>query len=267
MPARRQVHLIVSAEFHDTDYVRRELLALLGEDDRIATRCDSDWHGAHRWEPGELLITYTSNLFPNAARRAELERFLRAGGRWLAIHGSAAYTEFKPPAVNIGGIQLPGLTDTPDREPAFMDLIGCRFVSHLAQQEIEIRAVSDHALVAGLPAFRVTDEPYILELRGDCEVLLESRFTGEAPGYVDGPWLDDAPRPQMLLHRVGAGEVLYLAPGHSCGRFDLRPFIDEVPVQRGPWTNDVYREVIARAIRWGTGQPPISTTSPVTVTG
>ena len=248
---RPRIHLICAAEYHDADYARRELLGLIAEDDRIAASCTGDFSDRRSLACADMLITYTSNIFPDDAERDLVDRFLSDGGRWLAIHGSAAYTEFRPPAVNIGGIELPGLTDTPDRQPAYMDLLGVRFVSHLAQQPIIIRAVSDHPVVAGLPPFTVVDEPYILELRGDCEVLLESRFTGEAPGYVEGPWLQDAPRPQMLLHRHGKGEILYLAPGHCCGRFDLQPFIAEMPVQRGPWTDPTYREIIRRAIRWG----------------
>jgi hypothetical protein len=252
---RIRVHLIVAAEYHDADFARRELLGLLAADDRIVTLCTHDFHDTKSLLDSNLLITYTSNVFPTERERDELGEFLVRGGRWLAIHGSAAFTCFKPPAVDIGGIKLPGLTDTPDRQPDYMNILGCRFVSHLAQQTIVIRSVSEHPLVAGLPPFEVVDEPYILELRGDCDVLLESRFTGEAPGYVEGPWLEDLPRPQMLLHRHGAGEVVYLAPGHACGRFDLQPFIPEMPVQRGPWLNETYREILRRAIRWGTGQP------------
>lgn len=266
---RRQVQLIVAAEYHDADYVRRELLALLSADPMIRVICESDWHNAGRLGDGEtdFLVTYTSNVFPDAAQRAELEAFLTRGGRWLAIHGSAAYTEFRPPAVNIGGIELPGLTDTPDREPEYMDILGCRFVSHLAMQAIEIRPVSDHPVVAGIAPFTVVDEPYVMELRGDCEVLATSNFTGEAPGYVRGPWLEDDPRPQVILHRLGKGEALYVAPGHACGPYDLRPFIDEIPATAGPWAVPAYREIIARAIRWGTGQTAISTSSPDMVTG
>jgi hypothetical protein len=249
--ARPKVHLICAAEYHDAAYARRELLGLIAEDDHIATSCTGDFRDVEALEAADMLITYTSNVFPNDAERAALDRWLSAGGRWLAIHGSAAYTEFRPPAVNIGGIELPGLTDTPDRQPAYMDLLGVRFVSHLAQQPITITPVSDHPVVRGLPPFTVTDEPYVLELRGDCEILLESRFTGEAPGYVEGPWWEDLPRPQMLLHRHGAGEILYLAPGHCCGRFDLQPFIAELPVQPGPWIDKTYREIVRRAIRWG----------------
>jgi len=248
------VHLIVAAEYHDADFVRRELLALLAENDRIVTTCTHDFHATQSLADADLLLTYTSNVFPTDAQRGALSDFLKSGGRWFAIHGSAAFTCFKPPPVDIGGIKLPGLTDTPDRQSAYMDLLGCRFVSHLAPQPILIRSVSENAIVAGLSPFEVVDEPYILELRGDCEVLLESRYTGEAPGYVVGPWLEDLPRPQMLLHRHGAGEVIYLAPGHACGRFDLQPFINEMPVQHGPWGNATYREILRRVIRWGIGR-------------
>lgn len=261
MTERIDVQLIVGAEYHDSDYVRRELLDMLARDDLLRVHCDSGWPDVASFNSARMLITYTSNNFPGDMQRRHLERFLQRGGRWLAIHGSAAYTEFRPPEIAIGPITLPGLTDSPDRQPEYMDLLGCRFVSHLAPQEIEIRSVSDHPLVADLPPFRVVDEPYVLELRGECEVLLESRYVGEAPGYVEGPWLEDQPRPQLLLHKVGDGEVLYLAPGHACGRFDLRPFIEEMPVQHGPWIDPTYREIIARAIRWGTRRDAISLSS------
>lgn len=267
MDNRRAVRLIVGAEFHDADYVRRELLAILAQDPLIKASCDSNWRNAISLSDAQFLITYTSNVFPDGEERAALEEFLRGGGRWLAIHGSAAYTEFRPPAVNIGGIELPGLTDTPDRQPEYMNLLGCRFVSHLAMQEIEITPVSDHPLMAGIAPFRVVDEPYVMELRGRSTVLASSRFTGDAPGYVRGPWLEDEDRPQIILHYVDKGEVLYIAPGHACGPYDLRPFIDEIPATQGPWTSPAYREIITRAIRWGTGQSVIETSPSETVTG
>jgi hypothetical protein len=250
MADRRKVQLIVGAEFHDDDYVRRELLAMLAHDPLTDVRCDADWHHADSLEDADGLVTYTSNVFPDDEGRAHLEQFLRDGGRWLALHGSAAYTEFRPPAVDIGGIRLPGLTDTPDRQGAYMDLLGCRFISHLAIQDIAITPCSDHPVVAGIPTFRIADEPYVLEMRGPCEVLAAARFTGEAPGYVRGPWLEDELRPQITLHRVGRGKVLYIAPGHACGPYDLRPFIDEVPAHHGPWTVPEYREIIRRALQW-----------------
>jgi uncharacterized protein len=165
---RVKIHLIVAAEYHDADYVRRELLDMLAADERIITTCTNDFHDTASLRNSVLLITYTNNVFPTESERAALDGFLARGGRWFAIHGSAAFTCFKPPAIDIGGIKLPGLTDTPDRQPDYMNILGCRFVSHLAPQPIVIRPVSEHQLVAGLPPFNVVDEPYVLELRGDC---------------------------------------------------------------------------------------------------
>jgi type 1 glutamine amidotransferase len=253
---------VVGGEYHDFDFVRRELLGLIGEDDRLRTTCNADFRETDALAAADLLISYTGNVFPDEPQLRALRAFLEEGGRWLAIHGAAAFTCFRPPEIDIGGIKLPGLTDTPDRQPAYMDTLGLRFISHLAQQPFTIRRSSSHPLVAGLEPFEVVDEPYILELRAGWDVLLDAQYTGEAPGYVAGPWLEDVPRPQALLRRQGKGEILYVAPGHACGRFDLRPFIAEMPVQRGPWTSDSYRELLRRAIRWGTGQPIEPTTAP-----
>lgn len=249
---RPQVELIVGGEHHDMNRVRRLLLDLLGEDDRLMVRCCADFGDGTALERTDFLVTYTNNVIPEGPALAALEAFVARGGRWLAIHGASALTRFKPPAVNIGGIVLPGLTDTPDLAPDYMKLLGVRFVSHLAPQSFTVQqSAASHPVTAGIAPFDVVDEPYILELHGDCTVLLESRYTGEAPGYVAGPWLTDDPRPQLVLHRHGRGEVMYLAPGHACGRFDLRPFIEEMPVQSGPWISDTYTALVRRLLAWG----------------
>lgn len=249
---RPQIELIVGGEHHDMNRARMKLLALIAENDLPRVRCSSDFGDGSALDDTDFLITYTNNVIPEGGALTSLGRFVEKGGRWLAIHGAAALTRFKPPAVNIGGIELPGLTDTPDLAPAYMDLLGVRFVSHLAQQPFRVTPGPDaHPVTQGIAAFEIIDEPYILELRGDCDVLLEARYTGEAPGYVEGPWLSDDRRPQLLRHRHGAGEVMYLAPGHICGRHDLRPFIHEAPDQPGPWISETYVEIVRRLIAWG----------------
>ena len=257
---RRRVRLVIGGDYHDFDYMRRVLLGFLAEHDIIRTSCVEDFSNAEALADGtDFLLTCTNSVIPTGDALAALERFLADGGRWLAIHGAAALMRFKPPPIELYGIKLPGLTDTPDLAPEYMNLLGARFIAHLAQQPFTVRpSGSRHPVVDGLPPFEVIDEPYIVELRGETEVLLESRFVGEAPGYVEGPWLEDRPRPMMTSHRHGRGEALYIAPGHACGRFDLRPMIDELPVQRGPWEHPVYRLLLRRAIAWGIGLDPVA---------
>lgn len=253
---RPHVQLIVGGEHHDMSGVRRRLLDLLAEYPLARIRCADDFGDGSSLAACDFLITYTNNIIPEGEALAALERFLLEGGRWMAVHGSSALTRFKPPAVNIGGIELPGLTDTPDLAPDYMRLLGVRFVSHIAQQAFTIHpGPVRHAVTEGIEPFEVVDEPYILEMRGDGEVLLEARYTGAAPGYVRGPWLDDNPRPQLVHSRRGKGEVMYLAPGHACGPYDLRPFIEEMPDQPGPWASCAYLTLMRRLLRWGIGDP------------
>ena len=55
----------------------------------------------------------------------------------------------------------------------------------------------------------------------------------------------------MYLHKVGKGSVLYLMLGHCRGKYDMRPFMDECPVDRGGWESEVFYELRRRGIRWG----------------
>jgi hypothetical protein len=112
----------------------------------------------------------------------------------------------------------------------------------------------DDPLVASIDPFTVEDEPYILELTGPARVLLGSRFSGSNPGYVLSDWPDPVLHPQMYLREHGAGAVLYLALGHSSGKYDFRPLMDEGPVTRGPWDSPPFREIVSRALRWVVAQ-------------
>jgi type 1 glutamine amidotransferase len=112
---------------------------------------------------------------------------------------------------------------------------------------------SDHALVANLQEFDAFDEGYILELSSGTEVLLESRYTGIAPEYVPREWLRDDPRPVMTYAERGLGAVVYLALGHSAGRFGMRPFLDEAPEVRCSWNDSHFQSLLRKGIDWGCG--------------
>jgi type 1 glutamine amidotransferase len=88
--------------------------------------------------------------------------------------------------------------------------------------------------------------------------LVQTRYSGKAPGFVQEDWPEDSPRPVLYLHRVGQGQVLYLTLGHCRGPYDMRPMIPVYPrTERGAWEEAVYYELLRRGIRWaaGIGQP------------
>ena len=69
-------------------------------------------------------------------------------------------------------------------------------------------------------------------------VLLDAEYSEPAEAYVAVDPPNDDPRPQMYLHNVGKGKVLYLLLGHCRGKYDMRPFMDEVTVDSGVGGNN-----------------------------
>ena len=114
----------------------------------------------------------------------------------------------------------------------------------------EIKQVRE-AREKDLEDFEIFDEPYYCEFSDGIKILLESRYTDDADAYVSSSWKEDIPRPQMYLHKVGKGSVLYLMLGHCRGKYDMRPFMDECPVDRGGWESEVFYELLRRGIKWG----------------
>jgi hypothetical protein len=195
---------------------------------------------------------------PSEAEAQALADFVSAGGKLFALHGANAGLEFTDgPEIVASGVRIPGLVK-PTAEtvaPAFMELLGSRFVAHLAGQPMHIHVEdADHPITAGLADFIVTDEPYIAEPLGEYRTLLTARYKGEASGYLLGQWDDDPPRPQLYIREHGRGEVAYSPLGHACGRYDARPLMDEAPIARGPWDEVPFQDLLRRCIAWLVGE-------------
>ena len=238
-------YLVCGGLYHDMDYARLELLKLLGEHERIRTRIGEDYRDGEAIAAADVLVTYTCNVLPGPNEIDALERFLAAGRRWVALHGTNSVLTY-----------LKGRGwDAPREAPRFMRMLGSQFLAHppIAPYRVEI---SDprHPLVAGLEPFEADDELYLCEYHGEIEPLLHARFCGEAPGFVEKRWPrpgEDDRQPVMYLHRHAGGEVLYCTLGHCRGRFDMRPMIAEYPtVERGSWKLPVYHELLRRSLRW-----------------
>lgn len=233
--------LVCGGRFHDFDYARLELLKLLAEDPEIRTRVAEDYRDTEAIGEAQLLVTYTCDLAPGPEEQQALADFVSRGGRWLALHGTNAVFELRRDAIG-----------TPRSHPLLMRTLGSQFLAHppIGPFRVTVSA-PEHPLVRGIEPFEATDELYLCEVHGAIEPLLETRFTGRAPGFEEAEWPDDEPRPVMYLHPVGRGSVLYLTLGHCRGRYDMRPLMDVYPrVERGAWELPVYHELLRRGLRW-----------------
>jgi type 1 glutamine amidotransferase len=245
-PVRAQ--LVCGGRWHDFDFARLELLKLLGEVPEIRTEVSPDYRHADALTGADLLVTYTCDVRPNEAEEQALVAFLEAGGRWLALHGTNSVLDF----------QEDGRVAAPRTHSPLMRALGSRFLAHPPITRFDVKNVRpEHPLVAGIADFEVEDEIYLSQLEPGLEVLLETRYTGKAPGFEDEEWPDDEPRPVMYLHAVGSGQVLYLTLGHCRGPYDMRPMIEVYPrTERCAWEEPVYRELLRRGIRWAIPAAP-----------
>lgn len=236
--------LVCGGRFHDFDFARLALLELLAEDPEIRTQVARDYRDLEALSEARLLVTYTCDLDPSEAEQRALADFVARGGRWLALHGTNSVFELRPDAIA-----------TPRSHPLLMQTLGSQFIAHppIAPFRVTVSA-PEHPLVRGIEPFEATDELYLCEYHGENVPLLETRFTGKAPGFAESEWPQDDPRLVMYLRPVGCGGVLYLTLGHCRGRYDMRPLMDVYPrVERGAWDLPVYYELLRRGLRWATG--------------
>ena len=241
-----EAYLVVGGKYHDMDYARVELLKLLGEDEEIRTRVGEDYRDIEAIRAADFLLTYTCDVRPSEEQQKELAEFVSSGKRWFALHGTNAI---------IQALEGNAGFDTPRTFPTYVETLGSQFIGHTPIQPYRVTSVGgDNPLVAGVEPFDADDELYCCEYHGDIEPLLETRFTGECPGFVGRDWPDDDPRLVMYLHRYGQGEVLYLTLGHCRGKYDMRPLMAEYPmIERCSWELPVFHELLRRGLRWCRG--------------
>ena len=242
MSAAIDAYLVCGGRYHDIDFARLQLLALLGEEERIRTHVAEDYRDVRAIEESAFLVTYTVDVLPDDAASARLRRYVESGHRWLALHGTNSVLRY---AKGRGW-------EAPRNARLHMETLGSQFVAHppIAPYRIEVTR-PEHPLVSGIGTFEADDELYLSELHPPIETLLHARWTGTAPGFVEADWTRDEPRPVMYLKRHGDGEVLYLTLGHARGRYDMRPLMQEYPrVERGSWKIPAFMELLRRSIRW-----------------
>ncbi len=239
-----QVYLVAGGDFHDFDYARLELLKLLAEREKIRVTCAGNYHDIEGINASDVLITYTCNLIPTEDEQKALRDYVASGKRWYALHGTNSILKFLDD----------GRVDAPEEAPIFMETLGSQFVAHPPIMPFKVTvADNEHELVKDIGEFETDDELYLCKFHGDVHTLLETRFTGEATGFVADQWPDDEPRPVYYIHKVGAGEVLYFNLGHCRSHYDMQPRVEYYPVlERGSWQLEQYYELLRRGIKYCT---------------
>ena len=214
------------ARNHDFDFARRALLDALYAAGDIRTDVFNNYDDAAAVEAADLLVSYTSQVPVGDAQCAAIRRFLEKGGRWFALHASNSVRD---------NPHLPGI-------------LGSRFITHPPYMHYAVSiAKPDDPLLADIESFEVDDEVYVIEPHADFEVLLHTRWGGEAMRQE----FREEVRPLMYRHPVGDGGVLYLALGHANRPFDKpRPEAPDSPDRHGPWSLPVFQELIRRGIDW-----------------
>lgn len=240
---RIDAHFVAAGKYHDIDFARLELLKLLAEHPNVRTTAAHDYADTARLNECAFLISYTCDLMPTEAETTAITEWIARGGRWLALHGTNSILAFTDAGVA-----------TPETRPDVMELLGTQFKAHPPIGAFRVEVVDrDHELTRGIDDFDVVDELYLSRTTSAIDVLMQTRFSGEATGFVDAAWTD-AVVPIVYLRDVGSGQILYNTLGHCRGHFDLptlQPFYDHP--ERCAWNYPVYYELLRRALRWAMG--------------
>jgi len=243
---------------HDHDYARLRLLGLLAERD-IPASVANDFADVEKWLPlSRLLVTYAAGPHPDAAQTRGIERWLQAGGHWLALHGTSGGR-----AERVEGARQRRTVKTEHHA-----LLGSYFLTHppIREFRVEVSAI-DSPLTRGLgPSFVVEDEPYFIELQdpGSTQILLTADYgpstSSPAIGtlYASDTSLQPDGRTRVIgyTREVGNGGVTYFALGH-CHNPAIRAARAPDPADKTPptfhsaWETDAFIRLLRNAIAWG----------------
>ncbi|MEM7341402.1 MAG: ThuA domain-containing protein [Actinomycetota bacterium] len=246
--ARVDAVLVAGGRYHDIDFARRELLALLGEHLHVRVRVESTFENTDLLAEASVLVSYTCDMRPSEAAQRATRAWVEGGGRWVALHGTNAALDLPRP----NGVEAPRCF------PLWAETLGSQFVAHppIAPYLVE-PTDAGHWLVAGIDAFETDDELYLMELHDEADLvpLLHTTWRGEASGFAEADWSDGSDRHLVqYLRPLGAGAVLYNTLGHCRGHWDMAPLMRWYPtIERCSWEKPEYHELLRRAIRWSLG--------------
>ncbi len=247
-PSRIDAYLVAGGKYHDIDFARRELLALLGEHDNVRVRVGATWDDAEAICASSFLVSYTCDLRPPDTSQDAIRNWVDQGGRWLALHGTNAALDLPRP----NGVEAPRCF------PTWAHTLGSQFIAHPPIQPYQVTVADpDHWLVAGVEPFDTDDELYLMEYhdREQLHPLLHTHWHGDATGFAENDWASgDDQHLVQYLRPLGRGAVLYNTLGHCRGHYDMAPMLDYYPrIERCSWERPQYYELLRRGIRWAIG--------------
>ncbi|MEM9254996.1 MAG: ThuA domain-containing protein [Pseudomonadota bacterium] len=246
---RVDVYLVAGGKYHNIDFPRLEILKLLAEQPRIKVQVGADYSDIDAICECDFIISYTCDIVPTAEETQRLIGFVQSGKKWFALHGTNSILRFLEPAAD-GSLRV----DCPEDNVPFMELLGSQFMSHPPIEPYDVHVSKpEHPLVKGLPSFNVDQEElYLCKMHGEYETLLHCLWDRPVDNFVKEDWQKGTDvQPVLFLHPYGSGEVLYFTLGHSRGKYDMQPLIEEYPeAEEGAWKNVEYYEVLRRGIQW-----------------
>lgn len=247
-----EIGLVVGGKWHDFDFARLQILQLLMLHEVVQCTVYQDFSEIEKLVTAQAIIVFTCDVRPTAQQVDLLTESVEAGMRLLALH--ATNSAIDPPQRNDPSQRNePIVFRTPNVMPKFTELLGNRFLAHpkIAPFRVDV-ARPEHPLVAGITSFTTTDELYVVELGTDLNILLDSEFTGECPGFEVNHSGTRGRHPILYTRTVGTGEVIYFTLGHCRGRFDLRDLgvSDTHVTDRVAWESPEFRKILRRGIAW-----------------
>ncbi len=245
---------------HDHDYARLQLLGFLAERE-IPASVANDFADIEKWLPhSRLLVTYVAGPYPDAAQTRAIAKWLEAGGKWLALHGTSGGR-----AERVEGLRQRRTVKTEHHA-----LLGGYFLTHppICEFRVEVQAPAS-PLTRGLgSSFVVEDEPYFVELQdpASTQILLTADYGPSAVSPAIGTVYpadtsllpDGKTRVIGYTRAVGQGGVTYFALGH-CHNPAIRagrpsdPGDKTPPLFRKPWETEGFKTLLRNGIAWGMG--------------
>lgn len=236
---------------HDMDFARLRLLQELGGEGGVAVTVANDFQDLERWLPGtDLLITYVAGPYPTGSGNEALSKWLEAGGRWFALHGTSGGKAIK--------VERDGRTVKQMVKAEHHQTLGCFFLNHPPLCEFQVSVTGEHRVTRDLPDhFTVCDELYLIELQdpGTSQVLLTTELAKDPspPGFGfvydedTSVQADGKTRVLGYARQIGRGEIVYVGLGH-CNKARAE---GPSPAFHGVWETEAFALLVRNAIAWG----------------